>query len=82
MADRTAPFMFDRAAAFRTGAAFVTGLFDTGVVAGCMHMRLNCLGNCIGAGENLVVAEAGRAVAGDAEELFNHLPGLNSASPG
>ena len=58
------------------------GPFDVGVVAGGMHVRLDRFGDCIGAGEDLALAEAGRTVAGDAEELLYYIPCLDTASPG
>jgi hypothetical protein len=50
MADRTATFVLDRAAALGAGAAFVTGFLYAGIIACCMHVRLDRLGDRIGAG--------------------------------
>ena len=82
VADRTAPFMLNRTATLRAGSPFVSCFLDTGVVTAGKHVRLNRLGNSIGARENLAVAKAGRTVAGDAEKLLDHLPRLDAASPG
>ena len=41
-------------------------------------MGLDRLGDGVSTGENLVVPEAGRAVAGDAEERLDHLPRLDT----
>jgi len=82
MADRTAAFMLHRSASFGTGAALMGSLLDAGIVAGGMHVGLNRLGYGVGTGENLAVAETGRAVAGNAQQLFDYLPRLNAASPG
>jgi len=82
MADRTAPLMLHRAAALGTGAALVGGFLDAGIVTGGLHVGLDRLGYGIGAGEHLAVAEAGRTVAGDAEELLDDVACLHAAPPG
>ena len=58
------------------------GGLSVDVVAAGHHVGLDCLGNGIGAGEHAVIAKAGGAVAGDAEELLDDLAGLDTAAPG
>src|SRR6266516_8162171 len=75
-ADRAAPFMLDRAAAFGAGPLFHGRHMQLSHPAVFMHAGLDRLGDGIGAGKDLVVAETGGAVAGDAEELLDHLARL------
>jgi len=58
MADRTAAFMLYRSAALGAGAAFVSGLLDAGVIAGCVHVGLDRLGYGIGTGKHLALPES------------------------
>jgi len=81
VADRTAAFVFYYAAALGTGAAVLLGDFRVDIVAAVDHVVLDRFCHRIGAGEHAVVTESGRAVAGDAQELLDHLAGLDAAAP-
>ena len=59
--------MLDYAAALGAGTPLEGCLLYPQVDAAFLHVGLDRLGNRIGAGEHLVVAETGRAGAGDAE---------------
>ena len=80
VADAATPFMFDRAAAIRTGAA-VVGMRQIDVLV-IGHVHLDRLGHSIGARGDAVIAEAGRFVTGDADHLFDGLAGLDPGAPG
>lgn len=58
MADRTAPFVLDYAAALRTGAALLPDYLGVDIITVIDHMVLDGLCNGIGAGRDAVVAEA------------------------
>ena len=57
MADRTATLVFDNAAAFRAGTAFVADCLVLDVVSAVNKVVLDRFCNCIGAGKNAIVAE-------------------------
>lgn len=82
VADRTAPLVLDDAAALGAGAALLHDLFGITIVTVGKHVVLDGLGYRIGAGGDAVVAETGRAVAGDAQQLLDDLAGLYAAAPG
>ena len=81
-ADCAAAFVLDDAAALGAGTPVEgMGLDDVGVT-GQGQVRLDRLADRVGAGEHLVLAETGRGVAGDAQELLYYAPPLDAASPG
>ena len=72
--------MFNGPAAFGAGTAVKPGRFGVDVIPVGDHMGLDRLGNSIGTGENAVVAKPGWAVAGDSQQLFDHLAGLDAVA--
>jgi len=81
-ANRAAAFVLDNSAALRAGASVEGRRLDQIGVAGQRQVRLDRFGNCVGAGEHLVIPEAGRGVAGNAQKLLHNGSPLNAASPG
>ena len=81
MTDRAATLVLDDAAALRAGSALMTGRFAVDIVPVVDKMILDRFCHRIGAGKYAVVAESGRAVAGDPLKLFHYLAGLNTAAP-
>ena len=74
--------MFDNTAAFRTGAPFMPDRSVINIVSAIYQMVLDCLCYSVSAGKHAVVAETGRAVAGDSLKLLHYLSRLNAAAPG
>lgn len=81
-ADRAPTLVLDGPAALRTSTPLRRLGLQAGVISLGLHVRLDRLGDTVGAGEDLVVAEAGWGVAGNAEELLDHLARLDAAPPG
>ena len=82
MADGTAPFMLDLAAAFGACPLKERSFFHFLYMTGGRQMIPDGLGYRIGAGKDLVCTEAGMGMAGNVQELLDDLFRLNAAPPG
>lgn len=82
MADAAAAFVLHGTAAVGTGPAAVVVVVAEEVLVFGEHVHMDRLGDGVGTGGDAVLAEARGFVAGDADELFDGLPGLDAAAPG
>ena len=79
VADTTATFVLNRTTTVRAGTTVLD--MDINIFTLGQHVLLDRLGNSIRTGGDAVITETCRFVAGDTDQLFDCLPGLNAGSP-